>query len=342
MALYPFLLEPVYKEKVWGGRALERFGRVLPGGPETPIGESWELADIDATSPSGAGGEGVFSRIRNGPLQERFLRDVVKDFGGRVTGKLRLSRTWEFPLLLKYLDARANLSVQVHPSPGFVRAHPDAHLKSEAWDVVHAEPGAVICKGLEAGTTRDDLARAVERGSIEELLVRVPARPGECHYLPSGTVHALGAGVLVAEVQTPSDTTFRLFDWERTDRELHVEQALECADLGPLDASAWEPGTLLERDGASGRHLVSCEHFDLRHWSVPPDDSTAFESDAVEILMVVEGAGSVEWGEVGRTLPVRAGDTLFLPAALPAVRLRAATSLDTLHITIPEPDEDAP
>lgn len=340
MALYPFLLEPIYKEKVWGGRALERLGRTLPGGPEVGIGESWELADLDETSPSGGGGAGAHSRIRNGPLRERVLREVVRDFGGRVTGKLRLSPTWGFPLLLKFLDVRENVSVQVHPSPEYAAAHPDTHLKSEAWYIVDAEPGAVIYKGIRQGVTEEEFARAIEEGRVEDFLIPVPAVPGECHYLPSGTCHALGAGLLVAEIQTASDTTFRVYDWGRTDRELHVEEALACIDLGPVDASAYEPGTESTRGEARLRHLVSCEHFDVHHVALPAGAGYGIESPAVEAVMIVGGGGEVRWGSAG-VLPVRAGDTLLLPAALPRADFVTSDHMEVLEITFPDPPEES-
>lgn len=335
MALYPLVLEPIYKEKVWGGRALERLDRVLPGGSDTNIGESWELTDLDATSPSGGGGAGAHSRIRNGPLRERTLREVVRDFGELVTGGVALTPSGGFPLLLKYLDARENLSVQVHPSPEYVEAHPDAHLKSEAWYIVDAEPDAVIYKGVREGTTPEAFEAAIGDGSVVDLLIPVPARAGECHYLPSGTCHALGAGVVVAEVQTPSDTTFRVYDWGRTDRELHVTQALECMDFGPVDASAFEPGTLLEEAGQRGMQLVACEHFGIRRWSISEGDGLPRPGDALDVLMVVRGRGVIRWGEAGHELPVRAGDTVLLPAALGPASIVAHSEMDLLEVDLP-------
>jgi mannose-6-phosphate isomerase len=340
VALYPFLLEPIYKEKVWGGRALERLGRTLPGGPDTRIGESWELADLDATSPSGGGGGGAHSRIRNGPLQERFLRDAVRDFGGKVTGTLRLTPTWGFPLLLKYLDARENLSVQVHPSPAYAARHPEAHLKSEAWYIVDAEPDAVLYKGVREGTSREAFARAIQEGTVEELMIAVPARPGDCHYLPSGTCHALGGGILVAEVQTPSDTTFRVFDWGRTDRELHVEQALECIDFGPVDASAYEPGTDRTVDRAAVRHLVACEHFHLHRWHLRGDGGRRFGAGDVCVLMLTRGEATLRWGDAAHELPIGAGDTLLLPQALDGADLTPRADVELLEITFPDPPEE--
>lgn len=335
LALYPFLLEPIYKEKVWGGRALERFGRRLPGGPDAKIGESWELADLEATSPSGGGGEAARTRIRNGPLVERTVGEVLDDFGSLVTGGLDLGESGRFPLLLKYLDARENLSVQVHPSPEYAALHPEAHLKSEAWYVVDAEPDAVIYKGVVEGTSRGGFERAIRGGSVEELLVKVPARAGECHYLPSGTCHALGGGILVAEVQTPSDTTFRVFDWGRTDRTLHVEQALACIDFGPVDATAHEPGTTAASGGAVARDLVGCEHFSIREWSLPRGGELARESDDMGVLMLVVGEATLDWDATeADPLSVRAGDTVLLPAALERVVIGARSDLTLLEIAV--------
>ncbi len=341
MALYPLLLEPIYKEKVWGGRTLERFGRTLPGGPSTRVGESWELVDMAATSPSGGGGQPAHSRVRNGPLIKRTLNDVLDSFGPLVTGALDLGPAGSFPLLLKYLDARENLSVQVHPSPAYASDHADAHLKSEAWYIVAADPGAVIYKGVRPGTTAEAFAAAIEDDTVPELLVTVPARVGDCHYLPSGTCHALGAGILVAEVQTASDTTFRVYDWGRTDRELHIEPALACIDFGGATggASSGMDSTTVEpvvRGEARERLLVNCDHFAIREWKLLRRARLPLESNAFSALMFIDGTGAVEWGgEQTQSLPVTHGDTVLLPAALERADIVADADLTILEVTPP-------
>lgn len=332
MPLYPFLLEPIYKEKVWGGRKLERFGRRLPGGPETGVGESWELADLESTSPSGGGGDAAKTRIRNGPLIERTLGEVVDDFGTLVTGDVRLAAGGRMPLLLKYLDAREDLSVQVHPSPEYAAAHSRAHLKSEAWYVVDADEDAVIYKGIVEGTTRGDLEAAILEGTVPELLIQVPAKAGDCHYLPSGTCHALGAGIFVAEVQTPSDTTFRVYDWGRTDRQLHVEQALECIELGPARTAEFEPGTTSSQGDAVARDLVACEHFTIREWTILREGELSFRGEEMSVLMFIRGEAEIRWGDAVAPLRVVAGDTVVLPAALEATTLEASTDLTLLEV----------
>jgi mannose-6-phosphate isomerase len=344
--LYPLLLEPIYKEKVWGGRSLERFGRRLPG-EHTPIGESWELSDLAVTSRTGGRGEAARTTIRNGPLAKRTVGEVAREFGAIVTGRLDLGEDGGFPLLLKYLDARGNLSVQVHPSAEYAAQHPGAHLKSEAWYVVEADPGAVLYKGIVPGTTKERFAAAIADGSVPELLVAVPALPGDCHYLPSGTCHALGAGILVAEVQTASDTTFRVFDWDRTDRELHIEEALTCIDfeIGPGEESPDEGTSGTVVGDAVGRRLVSCEHFVIEEWRVLREGALPFHGDGspkqdeeMAVLMLVEGNGSLRWGaESARELEVEAGDTVLIPAALADATLEADGDLTLLVVTGPEP-----
>lgn len=337
MPLYPLLLDPIYVEKVWGGRSFDRFDRTLPGGESTLYGESWELADLAATAPSGGGGAEARSKILNGPLMKRTVRDVVDHFGTLITGDVRMEPDGGFPLLLKYLDARENLSVQVHPTPEYAAGREGALAKSEALYIVDAEPGAVLYKGLRPGVTRNDFEAAVSDGTVNDLLVPVPALPGECHYIPGGLCHALGAGIVVAEVQTPSDTTYRVFDWNRRDRELHVDDALGCMEFGEVDTSDFEPGTVFSETGAHGRGLVDCEHFGVTEWRLDPEAELAMRFDRATLLMVVRGRGAIEWGSGDRALPVGAGATVLLPAALAEATLRADGALTVLRIDLPEP-----
>lgn len=340
MPLYPLLLAPMYKEKVWGGRTLEQFGRTLPGGPETSIGESWELADLAATSPSGGGGEAARSVIRNGPLMKRTIGEVVRDFGPVVTGSMSLSADGSFPLLLKYLDARENLSVQVHPSESYAAEHAEAHLKSEAWYVVAADPGSTIYRGVLEDVDPDRFRAAIEDGSVADLMYREVAEPGQCVYLPSGTVHALGEGILVAEVSTASDTTFRVFDWGRTDRELHLEEAMACIDFGVAPANQPPSADPVERvDGWEARSLVVCPHFTMTEWHSSAPGSRVLASEELSVLMVIRGNVTLSWGEdVRRTLAVGAADTVLLPAALASVTLDVEDTLTLLEVTPPRSD----
>lgn len=312
MKPYPLVTEPILKEKVWGGRRLASLAKPLPD-DDAPIGESWELADLASTSADGAGGDAAHSLIANGEMQGLTLPEGVRAMGANLLGRLRLTRNAGFPILAKYLDAHENLSVQVHPSPAYAQANPEAHLKTESWYVVDAAPGAKIYRGVKPGVTRDAFARAIENGTVADHLIAIDARPGDAHHLPSGTVHALGAGVLVAEVQTPSDTTFRVFDWGRAGRTLHVGPALECIDFAPHDA------TPIRANGADRCTLVSTPHYTLSEVRGLGDTERAFElpGDAPVLWMVIRGAGRLA-SNVDRFEPVHfeAGTTILLPAAL--------------------------
>ncbi len=310
---YPLLLRPILKAKVWGGRRLESLGKRLDEG--AMVGESWELADLDSTDPGGGGGEGAHTVIAQGPLAGKTVRDAMGLWGERLLGGIG-TVGGGFPLLVKYLDAREHLSVQVHPSPAYAAAHSDAHLKTECWYVVSAEPGSVVFKGVKAGVTRERFESALRDGEGEgvvELLEATPAEVGQMHELPSGTVHALGAGVLVAEVQTPSDTTFRVYDWAREygrgGRTLHVDQAMACIDFGPaLESRRLKPDEqqtrLVDNEFFSvDEHRLSCE-------------SRALQDDGLVILMMIKGMGVVSSASATfEDVSLMTGNTALVPAS---------------------------
>jgi len=310
---YPLIFEPILKEKVWGGRRLERYGKRLP--PGARIGESWEIADLASTSPSGGGGGQARSVIARGPMAGRTLHEAMSLWGEDLLGAVRPTDDGGFPLLVKFLDAREHLSVQVHPSVAYASAHPGVHLKSECWFVLEAEAGSLIFKGVRAGVTHEDFERALRRSrgeGVVELLDTCAAEPGQCHSLPSGTVHALGAGVLVAEVQTPSDTTFRVYDWAaeyaRGGRELHVEQALACIDFGPAPVAT--------RAGAGTGVLAQTERFTIEHARLEADRGVPLGDDGFVIVMVVRGRACLETsGHGAGRQDLEMGRTVLVPAA---------------------------
>lgn len=327
---YPLLLAPIFKEKVWGGRALERLGKSLP--PGAMIGESWELADLDSTSADGGGGGAERSIISNGPLAGKTVHDALRRWGPAMLGD-SLARASNVPLLVKYLDARENLSVQVHPSRAYAAAHAGAHLKTESWYILGAEPGAVIYKGLRAGVTRAEFERKLRAGeSIVGDLIAVPVRAGDVHHLPSGTCHALGAGVLVAEVQTPSDTTYRVYDWGRSGRKLHIDEALECIEFGP--PARVEP--IRARDDAPRTELVRTEYYALSELRVLGADGVTVESRGrAAVLMCLNGAATLRSISDGLSeIELRAGVTVLLPAACAGAELRSREGATVLEARV--------
>lgn len=308
--------------KVWGGDRLSRLGKSVAAG--ATIGESWEVADLGTTSASGAGGAAQRSKIMNGALAGKTLADAVRLWGNALLGTTKLTPEGGFPLLVKFLDAKENLSVQVHPSPEYAATHAGrgAKLKTECWYILDAEPGSVIYKGVKPGITRDAFAKGIADGRVVAMLEAVPAVVGEVHNLPSGTCHALGAGVLVAEIQTPSDTTFRVYDWGRTGRDLHVAESLECIDFRP----APPPLKLKSGGNGAGPALVT-EFFRVRHVSLGAGSD--FELGAAGsgvpgwiAVMVLSTSGAAEegpslYGSDGGFSPLalKAGMTVLVPAA---------------------------
>lgn len=319
MIPYPLLCTPVLLDKVWGGDRLARLGKAVR--PGARVGESWEVADMAATSASGAGGGAVRTLIANGPLAGKSLRDAIAAWGHELLGPVppaSAGGVGEFPLLVKFLDARENLSVQVHPSPAYAAHHPGAHLKTECWYILDALPGSVIYKGVKPGVDRDTLARHIADGTVVNDLIAVPAVAGECHNLPSGTLHALGAGVLVAEVQTPSDTTYRVYDWGRTGRELHLAQALECIDFGPAPAATSYQRPLLSGTSSTSAHrpLVHTNFFALDELRLAPGKPASLgPSRAGTVLIIVQGSATLSApGLEPVGLPL--GAAAVLPAAI--------------------------
>ena len=267
MDVYPLKFEPIYHEKIWGGRNLERlFGRNLP--PTIPIGESWELADLP---------EGV-SIVSNGPLAGRTLTGLTNELGEALLGRAAATDDGRFPLLLKLLDANDILSLQVHPDAEAVKDIGDAALKTECWYVLESRNGDIY-KGMIEGVTPDVFRRAIESDTAEKYTRRISCKAGDFHYLPAGTVHALGAGLLVAEVQTPSDTTYRVTDWGRG-REIHVDRSMQCIHFEPADDDA---------PGAEGEVLLTTDFFTVARRTAQVEKPVPLPQNQCAALMLLEG-----------------------------------------------------
>ena len=324
MPLAPLRFKPILKPKVWGGHLLAEMGKPAP--PDESIGESWELADLPDSISEGR------SRIDGGPCDGQLLQTVLAENGKALLGRANLSPEGGFPLLLKFLDANENLSVQVHPDEAYVAKHPEAHLKSEAWYILEAKPGSVIYAGVQPGVDAAQFKTAIEKGDLVDLLVSIPAVPGDCHYLPSGTCHALGEGVLVAEVQTPSDTTFRVWDWGRTDREIHVEAAMACIDFSGRKVTAPPPPAMTSADRITTR-FVEVPFFTIDR--LQSNGTTSMDmptKDLPEAIMVLDGNGHLNFDNDNMSL--ERGDTVLLPADRPTCTIVPQQSLDMLHVTL--------
>ncbi len=313
MKLYPLKFEPLYKQRIWGGRTLEDvFNRKLPVGER--IGESWELADLPNDK----------SVIANGELAGRMLAAAIQSYPGQISGDADYSGP--FPLLIKLLDAHDLLSVQVHPDPQTCSRMGKGEPKTECWYIISAEPDAFIYKGLKKSAAKERFVEALEKGTVADMLAKTPVEAGQCHFLPAGTPHSIGAGLLIAEIQTPSDTTYRLFDFNRVDaagnaRELHIEEALESIRF---EASADELAVT-----TVGR-LVDCEYFKVDKGHQIEGCEVLLSPGIMKTLMFLSGCGVIERAD-GESVAFNAGDTLLIPAAYEGViRFEA----DTLYLTV--------
>ena len=300
------------KQRIWGGQKLREFGKEIPSGEK--IGESWELADLPEDK----------SVISNGELAGKILSWAIQNYPKEITGDENF--TGPFPLLIKLLDAQNILSVQVHPDEQTCVRLGKGEPKTECWYIIAAEPGAVIYKGLEKGVSKDTFATAIQQGTVAELLTKVTVEAGECHFLPAGTAHSIGAGLLIAEIQTPSDTTYRVFDFNRVGdngkpRQLHIEEALESIHF---DASG---------DNLSvttiGR-LVDCKYFKIDKGHQGQNCEMLLSAGKMKTLVILTGFGTIPGAE-GNPVEFKAGDCLLVPAAYEgAIRFTA----DTQYLTV--------
>jgi mannose-6-phosphate isomerase len=338
--LYPFKFRPLLKRYLWGGR---RLGEVLgkPIGEGSDYAESWEIADH-------ASGQSI---VTNGPLAGLSLGELVAERGGELLGRHAAVLTGEqprFPLLFKFLDCQRDLSVQVHPDDAAAaQLDPPDLGKTEAWVILDAQPGSRVYAGLKFGFDRDSLAREVERGRTELCLNSFEPRVGDCIFIPAGTVHALGAGLLVAEIQQASDTTYRLFDWNRLGKDgqprpLHVEQALAAIDYS---AHIVRPSQPHATDRPHVERLVDCDKFVLDCWRIDALHTLTADGRfhilsvlSGELLVSVDGAGPYGGNTTSDEVSIFAliaGQTLLVPASVAKVTVAAPKNCVFLDMYLP-------
>lgn len=318
-ALYPLVFEPLVKERVWGGRTLETlYGRRLPA--DVPIGESWEISDRPDDD----------SVIANGPLAGRTLHWLMEQHAADLLGGARRAPGNRFPLLCKILDAREKLSLQVHPPAATGLGDP----KTEMWYIAAADPGAELYVGLKRGVTRAEFERQIHAGTVADCFHRIPVRAGDTMFLPSGRVHAIGAGLVIFEIQQNSDTTFRVFDWNRMGldgrpRDLHVAES-----LASIDFEDFEPSLVRSEASRAGafevRPLVRDPLFtaDL----VRGESAGVLPLAPPRVRVIAAVGGQVEVRGAGRAQELGAGGFCLVPASVTDARVAAAAGATVLVV----------
>jgi mannose-6-phosphate isomerase len=319
--LYPLTFRPIFKERVWGGRKLEAlYQKPLP--PGVPIGESWEISDRP----------GDVSVITNGPLAGKDLHWLMTNQCAELLGSSR-PRDERFPLLIKILDAQEKLSLQVHP-PAEKAIALGGEPKTEMWQIVDAGPDAELFVGLKHGVTYAEFKTKINSGTVDECFHRLPVKAGDAIFLPSGRVHAIGAGLVIFEIQQNSDTTYRVHDWNRVGldgkpRDLHISQS-----MASIDFSDFEPSLITTAFSGSGtlksRSLVRDPLFSVDAFKVGGGQSIPLQHHRMQIVAMIAGKAVVESGET--SVPLSPGGFCLIPASLSQTTVRTESDSQFLRV----------
>lgn len=309
--LYPLKFAPRSLEKVWGGYKLaQMYQQGLP--VDRRIGEVWVVWDQLV--------------VDNGPQRGRKLADLVRDHPLPILGARLAGGPAVFPLLVKLIDARDTLSVQVHPGDGYAQMHEgEPYGKAEAWYIVEAEPDARLIHGLNTSLTRSGAQRAIETGTLRDMLDYVDVATEDVIMNAPGTIHALGKGILLYEIQQSSDLTYRLYDWDRhdPDRPLHIEKSLDVADLEPLTTHQTSP-VVLQEPGGSRTFLAACRHFVAELLRVQVQTVERPSGDCFRLLTVLQGSGRLRYGTSPMSeVPLSSGDSVLVPAGIREYQVQA-------------------
>jgi len=328
---YPLTFTPVLRDYIWGGRNLEQvYGRTLPPGPTA---ESWEISGHPTASTS----------VDAGPLRGQPLPALVASLGADLVGTRAgwaLERD-KFPLLIKLLDAEKRLSVQVHPQDDYALIHEQGELgKTEMWYVLHARAGAQLILGLRPGVTPEAFRHGIANNRLETWLHHLPVKAGDAIFVPAGTVHAILEGILMAEIQQNSDTTYRIYDWGRVGadghpRPLHVDKALEVVNFQQIEPGPYQPIPVVAENGVIRHEISRCDYFVVEKVTLSPGAvySGHTNGETLEIWGTVEGTSELTWA--GDPIPLPTIRFCLVPAYLGDFGVRAIESSTMLRVYLP-------
>jgi mannose-6-phosphate isomerase len=310
--LYPFVFQPIFKDRIWGGREIEQlYGKKLPA---DKIGESWEISDRPNDE----------SVIANGEFAGKTLRWLMENFSREILGDAKPAAENRFPILCKILDAREKLSLQVHP-PAHKAAELRGEPKTEMWFIAAAAPDASLYVGLKRGVTRAEFERKISDGTVADCFHKIPVKAGDTMFLPSGRVHAIGYGLVIFEIQQNSDTTYRVFDWNRVGddgqpRALHVAQSLASIDFNDFEPKL-VPENFRAANGFKFRLLVEDPLFTVQEIVFENAGGFSPSGNYLRIIAVTKGAAQISDGKI--SVELQAGQFCLLPACLKNVEIKA-------------------
>lgn len=315
LAVYPLIFEPILKDRIWGGTKLETYlGKKNLPTPTT--GESWELSAV----------EGDVSVVKDGVYKGKPITDILELYPEEVLGaKVHKQFGTQFPLLFKFLDADKELSIQVHPNDELARKRHNSFGKTEMWYVMQADPGSRIIVGFKEKSSQEQYLKHLADKDLIEILNEVEVKKGDVFFLETGTIHAIGAGIVVAEIQQTSDITYRIYDWDRVDaqgnsRELHVDQALDAMNYNTTDTQ--KHYTAIENKSNA---MVSCPYFTTSYLPLNGSMGVSKDGSSFTVYICTEGEFTIEAG--GEKYNFRKGDTVLVPAILKVFILSGTATL---------------
>ncbi len=325
MELYPLKFKPIYFDKIWGGTRLKDFFQ-RSDIKSTNCGESWEISGV----------ENHESVVKNGFLEGNSLNDLIEIYMDELLGEHVYEQFGnQFPLLLKFIDANDDLSVQVHPNDDLAFERHKSYGKTELWHIINAEKNASIINGFNKDLTKEEYLTQLNQKKITDILKTVPVETGDSIFIPAGRVHAIGKGILLAEIQQTSDITYRIYDWDRVDdkgkpRELHTEQALDAIDFSAPKETKIKHKTELNKTS----NIANCPYFSCNILQFDKTLEKVYVGiDSFVIYMVVDGAFALHYEEQSEIL--RSGDTILIPASIEEITLEPIIPSKVLEIYIP-------
>ncbi|XCI74996.1 MAG: type I phosphomannose isomerase catalytic subunit [Flavobacteriales bacterium] len=321
--LYPLRFHPIFQYRIWGGSKLKNIlkKKVL----QDCIGESWELSDV----------AGHLSIVVNGPLAEENIKTLIERYRGELVGKKVYQKFGtQFPLLIKFIDAQKPLSIQVHPGDDLAKKRHNSFGKNEMWYIMQADEEAKLIVGFNQAASQERYFEWIEKGEIEKYLNKISVQKGQVYYLPAGLVHAIGAGILIAEIQQTSNVTYRIYDYNRADkngkqRELHTELAADSIDFSLHDTCQTSYQLVENRFS----EVLKTSYFRINILSILGNIEKDYtDQDCFTILIAVEGALTVK--TLAGIEEMKAGELLFLPACIAQVKFESLSGGKLLEVTL--------
>lgn len=317
--LYPLLFNPIFKDRIWGGSKLKDF--LNKDIPSITTGESWEIADFETDN----------SLVCNGELKNYSLQNLIAKYKQDLLGSKTIAQFGlKFPLLFKFLDAKDDLSIQLHPNDELAQKRHNSFGKTEMWYIMQADPGAEIIVGFKEDSSAKEYLHHLENKSLISILKRIPVKTGDIYYLETGTVHAIGKGIVIAEIQQTSDITYRVYDWDRVDadgnsRELHIDLALDAINYNEVHAQQ-----VYKRDINRVNSIIKSPYFTTNY--IPLDGNLQINktTDCFRVYIVTKGEIDVFLN--GNKYSFKLGDTFLIPACFTTIELNGQAEMLEIYI----------